>query len=146
MSVHICHREDEVLDALARDYIGPELAAHLEECASCGELRLVAGALLDERADAILEATLPSAGTMWWRMQVRHRQEIQAVARRSLMVGQAVTLAIALFLVAALLGGDLVVGVLDTVAAIRLSTPLLLTLGTWLLLAPIAGYVAIRQK
>ena len=82
-------------------------------------------------------------------MQIRHRHEVQAAARRSLFVGQAATLVIALILVGAFFGVELTAGLREIVAAVRLSTPLMVTVGAWLLLllvAPIAGYVAIRQK
>lgn len=141
-----CLREDELLDALGRGFIGPELTSHVDGCPSCSELRLVAGALLDDRTEAIQEAAVPAAGTMWWRMQLRRRQEAQATTRRSLLFGQAVTLSIAIALVAALFGADLAVGVREVITSIRLSTPLMIALATWSLLAPIAGWVAIRQK
>jgi hypothetical protein len=141
----ICPREDELLDALGRGFIGAELDTHVATCASCTELRTVAGALLDERMHAIAEAPVPSAGTMWWRMQMRHRQETQAMARRSLFVGQAVTLAIALALIAAIFGPHLVGELRAVIASINL-TPLMLILATWALAAPIGGYIAIRQK
>ena len=146
MNIDRCHREDELLDALGRGFIGAELAAHVERCAACGELHTVAGALLDDRHEAVAEASVPSAGTMWWRLQMRHRQEAQAVARRSLLIGQAVTLAIAIALVVSLFGSEVAVSVREVVAAARVSTPLLLALVTSVLAAPIAGYVAIRQK
>ena len=146
----LCQFEDELLQAMGRGFVGAELEAHIQTCVSCSELRLVAGALLDERLQAMTEAPVPSAGTMWWRMQMRHRQEIQATARRSLLFGQFATLAFALVLVFSLLGGDVVLGVREAAASamttFKLSTPLLLVLASWLLLAPIAGYVAIRQK
>ncbi|HEX7150393.1 MAG TPA: hypothetical protein VF618_02820 [Thermoanaerobaculia bacterium] len=141
-----CHREDELLDALQRGFIGAELDAHAASCPSCNELRLVAGAFLDDNAHAMAEAPVPSSGAMWWRMQVRQRQENVSKARRSLLIGQGATLAIALALVVAFFGGDLAVAARDMVATIRLSTPLLLAAATSLLLAPIAGWVAIRQK
>lgn len=146
MSATLCEREDELLAALGRGYIDPELAAHLEECAGCAQLRLVAGGLLDERVAAVGEAPVPSAETMWWRVRMREQREVQAKARRSLLVGQAATLAIAMVLIAALLGAELAVNVREVAASIRLSTPLLLALTAWLLFAPIAGWVAIRQK
>jgi hypothetical protein len=83
---------------------------------------------------------------MWWRVRMREQREVQAKARRSLLVGQAATLAIAMVLIAALLGAELAVNVREVAASIRLSTPLLLALTAWLLFAPIAGWVAIRQK
>lgn len=146
MNADRCPREGELLDAFGRGFVGPELAGHVEECSSCRELGAVAGALLDERVQAITEAPIPSAAAMRWRMQIRQKQEAQATARRSLLIGQAMTLAIALALVASLLGADLAVGVREWFTSIRLSAPLLIALGTWLLLGPIAGYVAIRQK
>jgi hypothetical protein len=149
MSAVRCPLEDELLDALGRGYVNAELTAHVAGCSSCSELQLVAGALLNEHATAVSEAPMPSAGTVWWRMQIRHRHEVQAAARRSLLVGQAATLVIALILVGAFFGVELTVGLREIVAAVRLSTPLMVTVGAWLLLllvAPIAGYVAIRQK
>ena len=141
-----CVRENELLDALGRGFVGAELESHVASCESCGELRLVAGALLDDRAEAMIEAPIPSSGTMWWRMRVRHRHDAQATARRSLLIGQAATLVIAFILVAAFFGTDLTYAVRDMIATIRLSTPLLLAFATVLLMAPIAGWVALRQK
>ncbi|HEX7830415.1 MAG TPA: hypothetical protein VF787_12210 [Thermoanaerobaculia bacterium] len=145
----ICQREDELLDALGRGYIGAELDAHVTTCDACTELREVAGALLEDRAHAVAEATIPSAGTMWWRLQMRHRQEAQTIARRSLFVGQAATLAVALTLVIAIFGSQFageVRTVFSSLTAFRISGPVLLMLTTWALLAPIGGYIATRQK
>lgn len=149
MSAVRCPLEDELLDALGRGYVNAELTAHAGGCSSCRELKLVAGALLDEHATAVSEAPMPSAGTVWWRMQIRHRHEVQAAGRRSLFVGQATTLAIALILAGSFFGVELTVGIREIVAAVRLSTPLMVAVGSWLLVllvAPIAGYVAIRGK
>jgi predicted anti-sigma-YlaC factor YlaD len=141
-----CPREGELLDALGAGFIGEELEAHISACAACGELRLVAGALLDERVQAVTEAALPSSGTMLWRMQMRRRQEAQATARRSLLIGQAVTLAAAIALIFLLLGRTLASEAVSVFASIKLSTPLLLAVAAWLVAVPIAGWVLIRQK
>ncbi len=141
-----CEREDELLDALGAGFIGEELESHVSTCAACAELRLVAGALLDERVQAVTEAALPSSGTMLLRMQLRRRQEAQATARRSLLIGQAVTLAAAVVLVFTLLGGTLVGEAVNVIASIKLSTPLLLAVAAWLLAVPIVGWVLLRQK
>lgn len=141
-----CEREDELLDALERAFLSPELEEHVRSCPACTELRLVAGALLDDRAQAMAQAAVPAAGTMWWRMLVRHRLDAEAAARRSLLVGQAVTLFIAIGLIGLFFGTDVLAEVRKVAASIRVSTPLLLALATWLLAAPIAGWVAIRQK
>ena len=141
-----CLYEDELIDSLGRGFIGADLADHVKSCSSCSELQQVAGALLEERIRAITEAPVPSAGTMWWRMQLRHNQEVQATARRSLLIGQAATLVVAIALMVSLFGGEIAVGARHVIASIRLSTPLLLAVATWLLIAPVAGYIAIRQK
>jgi predicted anti-sigma-YlaC factor YlaD len=143
---NVCPREDELLDALGAGFIGDELESHIATCAVCSELRLVAGALLDERAQAATEAALPSSGTMLLRMQMRRRQEAQAAARRSLLIGQAVTLAVALLLVFTLLGSHLAGEAVNVIASIKLSPPLLLAVAAWLLAVPIAGWMLLRQK
>jgi predicted anti-sigma-YlaC factor YlaD len=141
-----CLREDELLDALERAFLGAELEEHVASCSSCRELHLLAGALLDDRAQTMLEAPVPSAGTMWLRMRVRRRHDAEATARRSLLIGQAATLFVALVLVLSFFGTDVALRVRDLIAAMRLSTPLLAALATSVLVAPIAGWVAIRQK
>lgn len=148
-----CPREDDLLAALGRGFVPADLAAHAAACPSCGELTRVAAALLDERQQAIAEAPLPAAGTMWWRMRVRQRQEAVARARRTLLIGQAATLAIALALVVGLFGGEValwsgeVAGTLrDLAGTLRPSTPVLAALGAGLLLAPLAGWMALRQR
>jgi predicted anti-sigma-YlaC factor YlaD len=146
MSATLCPREDELLDALGRGFVGAELTAHLEQCPSCAELRLVAGALLDDRTTAAAESAVPAAGTMWWRMQIRLRHEAQTTSRRSLFIGQALTLIVALALIGTFFGSDLAAGAREVIAVVRVSTPLLLALATSLLVVPIAGWVALRQK
>jgi predicted anti-sigma-YlaC factor YlaD len=142
----LCPREDELLDALQRGYVGDELREHAASCISCGELQLVAGALLEDRAAIAGDAPLPTSGTMLWRMQMRRRRDAQSAARRSLMVGQAVTVAVAVALFVLFFGPEVTVGVKSLMASIRLSTPLMTVLLASLLAAPIAGWVAIRQK
>jgi hypothetical protein len=146
MTANSCPRADELLDALGRRFVGPELAMHVDSCADCSELRLVATALLDERVDAVAEAPVPSAAAMWWRMQVRRHEDAQARARRSLLIGQAATLAVALALAISLLGADAAAGMRRVIASIQLGTPWLFVLATWLVATPIAGWVALRQK
>ena len=146
MNPSTCEREPELLDALGRGYVGGELSQHVDSCPACSELRTVAGALLEDRAEAVASGSVPSSGTMWWRLRLRERREAEASARRSFLLGQAITLVVALALVVALLGGELVSGALGLAATIRLSTPLVVGLISLLVIAPIAGWVALRQK
>jgi hypothetical protein len=141
-----CRYEEELLEALGRGYVAAELEEHVAACAPCTELRIVAGALLDDRSLSMLEAPIPSAGTMWWRLRTRQRHEAEAAARRSLLIGQAVTLAVALVLVISFFGGELATQARGLVATIRVSTPVVLALATWLLVTPIVGWVALRRE
>ncbi|HVG25676.1 MAG TPA: hypothetical protein VND45_16080 [Thermoanaerobaculia bacterium] len=147
MNAERCPREDELLDALGRGYVGAELETHVAACTPCGELRLVAGAFLDDGAAAMTEARVPLSGTMWWRMRVRYRQELEARGRRSLMIGQAATLLIAMAMVFSFFGSDIALELRHMIALIRFGAPLVLVIAaTWALVVPIAGWVALRQK
>jgi hypothetical protein len=141
-----CPREDELLAALGRGFVAADLEAHARQCEPCRELRLVVDALLDERAAAIAEAPVPGAGTTWWRLRVRHRREAQAAARRYLLAGQAVSLAVGLALLLWLFGDEAARALRQLVAAVRLSTPLLVALAGLALLVPLGGWIALRQK
>ena len=146
MSAERCPREDELLDALGRGFVGAELDEHVTSCALCTELRVVAGTLLDDRTHAVAEAPVPAAGTVLFRMRMRHRKEAQSVARRSLMVGQLVTLGVAVAVVVSLFGTDIAAGVREAIASVHVSTRVVFVVATALLIAPIAGWMALRQK
>jgi hypothetical protein len=140
-----CHREDELLDALGTGFMNAELEAHVAQCAACSELRVVAGALLHDRTDAIREAAVPSSASMWWRMQMRHRQDVATAARRSLLIGQALTLMAGVGLMAVLFGGDITATARHIAASINVSTPILVAIASTFVAAPLAGFVASRR-
>lgn len=146
MSVETCPREHELLRALGRGFVAPELEEHAAGCSACGELRTVARALLDDRSRAVAEAPVPSPGTVWWRLRLRQRRDAEARARRSLVVGQAATLAVVLALVVAFFGSELASGLRELAATVRLSTPLLLAFAAWVVLTPVAGWIVLRQE
>jgi hypothetical protein len=145
-TIERCGREDELLDALGRGLVGGELEAHVEQCAACSDLRLVAGALLGDRTDAMREAAVPSSASMWWRMQMRYRQDVAKATTRSLLIGQALTLALAIGLTALIFGGEVTGAVRHLATSINVSTPILLAIATTIVAAPFAGYVASRSK
>lgn len=102
-----CPREPELTAALARGFVPPEVAAHAAACPACAELHALAAALLDEGREAIAEAPVPAAGTTWWRLRLRHRHDAAARARRTLLVGQAATVAAAIALAVVFFGAEL---------------------------------------
>lgn len=84
-----CTREDAVLAAALdapRERLSAELADHLAACDSCRDLHSIASALQDAQAAALAEAHVPSAGQVWWRAEIRARQEAAAAATRPITV------------------------------------------------------------
>lgn len=143
-----CAREADVLDALQAGHVTAELSHHLEECADCREIESVAGALLDDRATSLSEARIPSSGTMWWRMQIRLRGDAEVRTRRALVLGQGITLLVALGLIAILLGDWLLPGITSTFSGISLTTPIvtLSVLAVVALIAvPVAGWIVVHR-
>jgi hypothetical protein len=101
---HECHREHEVLEALASDATqqewSAELRSHADGCAICRDIVVVALPLLQEHRAAVEGAHPPYSGVVWWRAQMRARQEAARVATRPITVlqGVAAASAVALFL------------------------------------------------
>jgi predicted anti-sigma-YlaC factor YlaD len=157
-----CPFESEILEAAA---VGPaclansELAAHLEQCESCRDAALVVGALRNERDVAWDEAALPTSEVMWLRSQLRARAEATRVASRPIAVVQALGVACAIGAVAAIIGttfwwlrswvvwlGDAAALVASAPSTFEMATlasrGILLAVGVWLVLAPVAVYLA----
>ena len=77
MSPFSCARESELRILLDRGQwplaSSEELRAHVAACRSCAEIVLVKQAFQVARVTAIAVPVLPSAGTLWWRAQLRRR-------------------------------------------------------------------------
>jgi hypothetical protein len=103
-----CLREDEVVDVVSAgrwpDGCEGELRDHVATCAHCGELAMVASAILDDRNAAIRFASIPPSGAVWWRVQMRAYQDAQRAAAQTVTLVQAVALLAALAVAAAILG------------------------------------------
>ncbi len=101
-----CDREDDVLDALAAERwperCDEDLRTHVNACAVCADLAEVAAALLDDREAAWREARVPPAGVVWWRAQLRAREEAARAAGRPLAFIQGVAASVAVWLIVAL--------------------------------------------
>ena len=100
-----CTREADVLDALQTsawpECCSDTLRAHVAECQSCTALVEIVLALTDEHRAATMEASVPSSGIVWWRAQMRARQEATVVAMRPIHVVQGLSLACGAGLLAA---------------------------------------------
>lgn len=102
-----CAHEEDVLDMLAaRRWPGrcdAALEAHIRGCALCGELVTAGAALLDEQELAWSEARVPASAVVWWRAQVRAREEAARAAARPIAFVQGVAAACAVWVAVSLL-------------------------------------------
>jgi len=100
-----CPREADVLDALASarwpDRVNPELSQHVASCAVCRDVVAVAAAMREDHDATWQEANVPSSGQMWWRAEMRARQEAIRDASRPVTIAQGVAALLALVFVVA---------------------------------------------
>jgi len=167
-----CNREEEVLDAIAaRRWPGrcsPDLLVHVTSCNVCADLVQVATAVLDERDLAWSEARIPPSGVVWWRAQLRAREDAARAAARPLAFIQGVAASVALWLVVTIVravpAADLaawrawivawtptvsfnatdVTALLQVTGIVPIS--ILCLLAAWLVLAPVAIYFAVVDE
>ncbi|HTW80332.1 MAG TPA: hypothetical protein VME23_12370 [Terracidiphilus sp.] len=66
----------------------PELRSHAEACRTCADLVLVAGAFQRARSVTLAAAKPASAGAIWWRAQLRSRQQAFERIQRPLIGAQ----------------------------------------------------------
>lgn len=104
MRLSACPREKEVKELVERGQwpavlaTTPELRAHVDGCLSCKELVLVSTAFQCARAEAGGAAKLGSPGVLWWRAQLRRRNEAVKRISRPILGAQIFALAVSLVL------------------------------------------------
>jgi hypothetical protein len=161
MTAPECARESEIVDQIAAgqwpDAAPADLRAHAVSCPICADLALAASALHDDAAAVIAAPmALPSAGQVWWRAELRARHEAARLAQRPVLAVQVVA---AVVVLAALVTGvrSLVpdawawlsrtanVARSSSLATIEpLTLALVIAVGMWLVLGPIAVYMVVR--
>ncbi|MGQ0734429.1 MAG: hypothetical protein ACT4QD_12325 [Acidobacteriota bacterium] len=103
-----CPCEPDVMDAVASGrWPGRDegIAAHVAECDACRDLAEVAAAFVHARDDAAWsEAALPPSNVVWWKAQVKARQEAARFAARPMVVAQALGAACVLGVLAGMTG------------------------------------------
>jgi hypothetical protein len=161
MTAPECVRESEIVDQIAAGHwpdAAPEaLRVHAASCPICADLALAASALHDDAA-AVMQApmALPSAGQVWWRAELRARHEAAQLAQRPVLAVQVVA---AVVVLAALVTGvrslipDASAWLARTASVARtgslatiepLTLALIVAVGLWLVLGPIAVYMVVR--
>lgn len=168
MSVPVCAREAEALDAVLRGgwpaCADADLRVHVDACPVCADVVMVAAAMQEEHALACQQAHVPTAGLVWWRAELRARQEAARKAARPMTLVHGVAaacLVTALLTISsffspwvrsALTGWMEWPATLPAVALPSVETvgvaglfgvsglALVLAIGAWLLLVPVALY------
>jgi hypothetical protein len=161
-----CCREQDVLDALAGERwperVPEELRLHAAGCAICTDLIAAVQPILADRVDLSNEGHIPSSGVMWWRAQMRARQEAAREAARPITVAQIVgvvcTLGVAAMAIAWLSPVmrvwliESTAGMTANLRSVELGSVLqsqgwlVLLMGlVWLLLAPLVIYFAVAE-
>jgi hypothetical protein len=81
-----CYRESEVLEVVTcgrwPEQCPEELRVHVESCMVCADVLEVAIALHVDRNSSHPSAHVPSADLVWWRAELRARQEAMRTAAR----------------------------------------------------------------
>ena len=164
-----CPREQELLDAVSANR-WPEradagLREHVSACGICSDVVEMAEAFLHERESASTEVQVPPATVVWWKAQVRAREEAARLAARPIVLVQAIATmcaAIASILVAPAasawvrslitslgaaewwsLPSDVSFSWILSAAAY--TTLPLLAVGIWIVLAPVVVYLALDE-
>ena len=102
-----CSREHDVIAAVASkrwpERCDPDLRAHVASCDICRDVADVAAAFDADQDTAWQMTRVPSAAHMWWRLQMRARQDAARAALRPIAVVQGlVAVAVAGLAVAAI--------------------------------------------
>jgi hypothetical protein len=153
-----CPRESDVLDALTSarwpHRVNRELAEHVEACVICTDVVAVAAAFRDDHDVARQQANIPSSGQVWWRAEMRARQEAIREASRPITIAQGVAALLALGLTATagwFAGPSIYGGVTSFVTQTPtlgspLAIPLMVALAVLLVIAPLAVYLVLSDE
>jgi hypothetical protein len=91
-----CSREPDLIDALTTDQwpdrCDEDLKGHVAACESCRDLIAVLAPLNEAWAGSRADAHVPASGMVWWRAQMRARQEAARAASRPITVVQVIAM------------------------------------------------------
>ena len=135
-----CIRETDVLRAIGSAHVDDELRAHIDTCAGCADLFTIASAVVDDRRELMREAPIPSSGLMWWRANALARQEARRVAVRTATIVQAALIAVAVIVAVGVLGATP-----PPIDVRALLTIPVFAFTAWLILAPVAVFLALTE-
>jgi hypothetical protein len=92
MNLRGCSREHEIVRMLKDGHwpegCEPELRSHIVGCAHCREFIFVTQVLQKARNESVQESPAGSASLLWWRAQMRKRNEAAARINRPITIAQ----------------------------------------------------------
>ena len=141
-----CNREQDILDAVASsrwpERADSELIAHAKSCRICSEVALISMLYQEDYSAALEEARVPTSGLVWWKSELRVRQEAVRTASRPIQMVQGVSVVcvVSVLLIAiALLSSQFDLGAISTFIQ---QQPLIvwLVMGVVAALTPVALY------
>ena len=167
-----CTREQDVLDAVAAgrwpDRSDEALRAHVAVCAICTDVVDVARAFRDDYDDAWRHARVPPSGRVWWRAEMRARQDAAQRAAQPITVVQGIAGACATGILVALItilwprvaesvgllaavktmfgAGGVVLAAVSSAMPPQIVLSLFVALGVGLVLTPVALYFVFSEK
>ena len=166
---HHCEHEADLLETIAArrwpDRAEATLRDHVDRCVACSDVARIAGAFFEDHDRARNEAAVPPASAIWWRAQIRARDEaLRAAARPLLFVQAAATIVAAVVAIALAPAGAVFVrravsslagmewwplpadaGVTWVLSTAAYTTLPLLVAGVWVVLAPVVVYLALDE-
>jgi len=87
-----CGQERRVVESLQSgrwpEACDPELRSHVDHCAVCSDVVLVARLMREEHASMLADLKLPDAGLVWWKAQLRTRREAAELATRPIALAE----------------------------------------------------------
>ena len=119
------------------------------ECPECGPLVALAEQIRCEFASAQQHAHVPTPEIVWWRSQMRAREEAARTAARPILFTQALAVAALIGLLVSFVG-RLTMPVISWTGFPELVTalpilPIAIAAGCWLIIAPAALYFAFSR-
>lgn len=164
-----CEHEQDLVDAIAARRwparADAALREHVAACRFCSDVADVALAFLEDRDHAGAEPAVPHASVIWWKAQIRAREDAARTASRPILLVQtaaticAAAASVALAPAASSWVRELVTALGATrwwalpqdlsfswiLGAAAYTTLPLLAVGIWIVLAPVLVYLALDE-
>ena len=152
MSRDECFREPDIVDAVRSSEwpagVAPALRAHVESCPVCAEVLAVALSFQTDGEEAATAVHLPTAAHVWWRAQIRARQDAAQAVARPMTIVESVAAASGVGLAAAAIamGWSAVSSEWQEVATLPVTALAIGSAVAMLVFVPVAVYFALSEK